>query len=386
MSSGSFQKVREREYPDRPSSGAFFNAASFGLLPRRTVDTINELTASRNRVHGIRDADLGRELGRARRAVARLVACAPEEIVLSPNTTFGVNLAAACAAAGEPGTILLSEGEFPANLAPWVALEGRGFTVEQVDVRPDGLPDEDRIEERLRQGDVRALALSAVQFHTGYLANLERLGAACREVEALFAVDAIQALGAVPVDVEEAKIDVLSSGGQKWLCSPWGSGFTYLNHRLLDRFDPPMPSWLSYGSTRNFGSVLGELGPFLDDGRKFELATLGIQDYAGLARSVELFLEMGVDRIREHLFRVHEPLERLCLERDDVEAVTPLERERRGGIMALRLPEPEAAVEALAEAGFVLVVREGMVRFAPHFYNSVAEMEEAVEVLERRLA
>jgi selenocysteine lyase/cysteine desulfurase len=381
VSADLLEGVRKQEYPDRPDRGAFFNAASFGLLPRRAVEAINGITASRNRVHGIEDADLGRELGRAREAAARLVGCDAGDIVLSPNTTFGINLAAACVGEEEPGTILVSRGEFPANLAPWMPLEHRGFTVEQVDVRPDGLPDVDRLVERLEDDDVRALALSAVQFHTGFRADLTRFGDACRRAGVLFAVDAIQALGAVPVDVTEARIDVLASGGQKWLCSPWGSGFTYLNPGLRDRFDPPMVSWLAYGSTRNFGSVLGDLGSFLSDGRKFELATLGIQDYAGLARSVELFLEIGVDRIREHLFAVQEPLVRLCRERDDVEAATPLARDHRAGILAFRLPDQRKAVAALSEAGFVLVEREGMVRFAPHLYNSVDEMEEAVEVL-----
>lgn len=381
MSLSAFQGLLDREYPDRPSRGAFFNAASFGLLPRRTVEAAAELTAARNRVHGIDDATLGGELLRARSAVARLIGCRLEEVVLSPNTTFGVNLAAACIARGEPGTIVLSKGEFPANLAPWSALESRGFTVEQVDVRPSGLPDEDRLEERIREGGVRALALSAVQFHTGYLADLSRFGAVCSEHGVLFAVDAIQGLGAVPVDVGQAGIDILACGGQKWLCAPWGSGFTFVTSSLMERFDPPMVSWLAYGSTRDFGSVLGDLGPFLPDGRKFELATLGFQDYAGLARSAELLLELGVERIREHIFEVQAPLERLCAERDDLQLVTPTERSRRAGILAVEPPDPHRAVAALEDAGFVLVAREGMVRFAPHFYNRVSQMEEAVEVL-----
>src|SRR6185369_10523782 len=107
--------------PER--DGIFFNAASWGLMPRRTVEGVNDLTARRNRARGFDDAEFGTILRRARAAAASLVGALPHEITLSPNTSFGVNLSASCVARGAPGTIVVSAGEFTANVFPWLALE-----------------------------------------------------------------------------------------------------------------------------------------------------------------------------------------------------------------------------------------------------------------------
>lgn len=379
MSFPSFEEMRRREYPEL--DGIFFNAASYGLLPRRAVEASNDLTARRNRPGGVREEELGEALWRCRRAAAALVGAEADEITLAPNTSYGVNLAAHLLRGGPPGTVLLSAGEFSANVYPWMALEADGFRVEVMDADAEGRPREQALLERLRGEDVRALALSAVQFSTGYQADLRRLATACREHDVLFAVDAIQALGAVPVDVKALGIDVLASGGQKWLCGPWGSGFVYLDPNLHDRFDPPMVSWLAFEASSDFESLLDYRYEFLPDARKFELATLGIQDYLALAHSLELFVEMGIARIREHLFAVQEPLLAWIGERDDVTLITPAERAGRAGIVAFRPPEIEEAAAALREAGVSFARREGLIRFSPHFYNTVEEMEEAVAAL-----
>lgn len=379
MSALSFQELREREYP--ALDGIFFNAASYGLLPRRAVEASNDLTARRNRPRGVREEELGRALRRCRTAAAALVGAEPGEIALAPNTSYGVNLAAHLLRSGPRGTVVLSAGEFSANVYPWMALEGDGFRIEVVEADAEGRPREEALLERIGRGDVRALALSAVQFSTGYRADLRCFADACREGEVLFAVDAIQALGAVPLDAKALGIDILASGGQKWLCAPWGSGFVYLDPALHGRFDPPMVSWLAFEASSDFGSLLDYRYDFLDDARKFELATLAIQDQLALAHSVELFLEVGVERIREHLFDVQEPLLDWIDGRDDVTLVTPADRARRAGIVAFRPSWIDRAAAALEAAGVSFAKREGLIRLSPHFYNTVPEMEEVVEAL-----
>lgn len=375
-----FEAVRAAEY-DWDGGGIYLDAASFGPLPRRAVAAVEAFTRLRQGAFGLTERELGAALRRCREACARLVGAALDEIVLSPNTSFGVNLAAACAAAGEPGVVLLCEGEFPANVHPWLALEARGFRVEWVPTDARGWPDEGRILERLRGGDVRVLALSWVQYATGYMSDVASLGAACREQGVLFAVDAIQGLGAAPLSAAEAGIDILACGGQKWLCGPFGSGFTYVRRELLGRFEPPVLSWLAFKGSTDFHGAYRYDRPLHGDGRRFELATLGFQDYAGLAASVELLLELDPAAIRRHVFRVQEPLVEWIRSRDDIQAATPLEEERRAGILAFRAPELGRVGAALAGAGVVHAQRNGAIRLAPHFYNTVEEMERVVEVL-----
>lgn len=379
---GSFlAEVRAREYPG-PKEGIFFNAASYGLLPRRAAQAAAEMTLSRNRPGGIDEGELGPSLWRCRKAVARLLEVDADDVTLAPNTSYGVNLGAALVAAGEPGTVVVSDGEFAANVYPWLALRDRGFEVDIVPADPRGRPDEPRLMERIARPDVRAFALSAVQFATGHRADLEAFGRLCRDQGVLFVIDAIQALGATPLHPLECHADLVTSGGQKWLCSPWGSGFTWIAPEHRHRFDPPMVSWLAMEASRDFEDMLSYRWAFLDDGRKFELASLGIQDYVALAHSVELFVEMGVGAVREHIAAVHAPLLEWMASHDDVELVTPADPERRAGILAFTPPELQASAEALRDAGVIFAVREGAIRLSPHFYNTVEEMETVVGVLD----
>lgn len=383
MTGEPLRSLTAREFP-AAGEGVFFNAASYGLLPRRTVEAVQQLTEARTRPAGFDESDLVDALDRARRAAARLVSAAPGEITLAPNTSYGVNLAARLVGAGPPGTIVVSDREFPANVLPWLPLEEEGFRVERIPADGLGRPDEDRLRARIAEEDVRAFALSAVQFGSGHRADLQAFGDLCRSRDVLFCVDAIQALGAVPVDVEAARIDVLASGGQKWLCSPWGSGFTYVRSDLRERLDPPMVSWLSMADSVDYDRLLDYRYAFFPDGRKFELATLGIQDYLGMAHSVELLLEVGIETIRRHLLEVHRPLVEWIADAEAAVPVTPLEPERRAGIFAFRLPRPERRAAGLEAAGFRLSVREGAIRLAPHLYNTVEEMERLVGLLDRQ--
>jgi selenocysteine lyase/cysteine desulfurase len=375
-------RVRRREYPEA-GPGIFFNSASWGLMPRSSAEESADLTLRRNRVAGFQEEELGRIQRRCRDALASLLRVDGHEIALSPNTSYGVNLAAALVRVHAPGTVLVAQGEFPANVFPWKALAQSGFRVEVVPAHPGGGLDEEALLRRLDSPGVRALALSAVQFATGHRADLALFGEACRERGILFCVDAIQALGAVPLYPREVHVDVLASGGQKWLCGPWGSGFTYIREGLLQAMDPPMVSWLAVDGALDFDDMSHYRMDYLPTARRFELATLGVQDYLGLARSVEIFLEMGVPQVEAHIHEVLQPLVRWIGDRPDVRSTTPLERKRRAGILSFVTPRVADVAAGLSAAGVVCSLREGAIRFAPHFYNTTEEMEEAVRVLER---
>ena len=129
--------------------------------------------------------------------------------------------------------MLVSDKEFPANVYPWMRLGELGIEMELVPTTPDGWPDEPRLLERLSDPRVRVLAISLVQFSNGYLADLSALSAATRRTGAYLVVDGIQGVGQVPLDLSRVEVDVLACGGQKWLLSPWGSGFIYVRRELI---------------------------------------------------------------------------------------------------------------------------------------------------------
>ena len=121
--------------------------------------------------------------------------------------------------------------------------------MELVPTTSAGWPDEDRMLERLRDPRVRCVAVSQVQFSSGYAVDLARLSAATRETGAWLVVDAIQGIGQVPLDVGRIEVDVLACGGQKWLLSPWGTGFVYVRRELIAAFDPAITGWLAFENT-----------------------------------------------------------------------------------------------------------------------------------------
>jgi selenocysteine lyase/cysteine desulfurase len=377
-----FAAVRAQEYR-WTGERIYLNAASYGPLPERARAATEEFEHRRQRAQ-LADPDFLDSQIRARRAAARLVNALESEIALVPNTQVGINLAAHIAAAqarGRPG-LVVSDREFPANIYPWLALGRHGFDVRVIPTQL-GLPDEAALEEAIQSDDVAALALSFVQFSTGYRADVERLGAICRARDILFAVDAIQGVGAVPIDVHAANIDVLACGAQKWLCSPWGTGFAFIRADLCHTVEPYLPGWLSFTGSRDYTRLTEYRYDLRDDGERFEVGSLPFQSCVAFAEAAGLLLELGVDHIWEHIRSLQDQIIGWAAERADVEVTSDLNPARRSGVLCIRPRNAAAAHAALLDARVTCAFREGSIRLSPHFYNSSAEIARVIDVLER---
>lgn len=373
--------LRSREFPALAET-TYLNAAAVAPLPERARAAMDELHGRRARVHELRDDDFEPVLRRAREAAARLVGADADEIALGANTSFGINLAAQCLPVRPGSVVVASDREFPANVYPWMG-PGCPARLELVPADALGRPDEDRLLERLDRGDVSVLALSTVQFATGYRADVVKLGRFCRERGIYFVVDAIQAAGALPVDVRAAEVDVLATGGHKWLCAPFGTGFAYVRRGLLPELQPRAVGWQAMAASQDLTRLLDYRYDFVPAARKFEVGTLPFPDFAGLAASLELLLEVGPERIEAHLERLLDPLAEWLRERPAVQVVSDLSPGRRSGIFSFRPPRAEEVFEALGAAGVVAVLREGAIRLSPHLYNDAADVERVIEVLSR---
>lgn len=370
--------LRAREFPSIGES-VYLNAASVAPIPERARLEVERFNARRSSIHLLQEADLTAPLVRSREAAARLVGASPDEIALGGNTSFGINLVAMGLPLEQRRTVVVSDGEFPANVYPWMAMSGATLEVVPTDGR--GLPDEERLLERLDGGDVGVFALSAVQFATGYLADVGRFGRFCRERGIVFVVDAIQSLGQVPMDVERCCVDVLATGGHKWLCSPFGSGFAYVRRELHSRLQPRAIGWTSMTASDDFGALTDYRWELRDGARRYEVATPGFQDFVGFSEAVELLLEVGVERIRSHQADITRPLV-TWLEQHEAGLQSDLSPERRSGIVTFAPPDPPTVFAALTRAGVVCALREGAIRLAAHLYNTREEMERVVDVLD----
>lgn len=376
--------LRAAEFPWMDGDGAaYLNSASTGPVPARAVAALHAFNELRARPHRI---SLERQLGvtqRARELFAALVGAGADEIALGPNTSFGVNLAARALPMRAGETVVVSDGEFPANVYPWMALErARGVGLHVVPCA-GRLPDEDALLAALDRPGVRALAVSWVAFASGAMLDLARLGAACRERGIWFVVDAIQGAGAAPLDVRACAIDVLACGAQKWLLSPWGTGFAYVRRELVAQLEPPDVGWLAVRAAEDFDRLTDYALTWRDDARRFEVGTLAHQDYAAVNESLELLASLGAAAVSAHVAALVQRVVNWALANPSrARLVTPAGAARRAGIVSVVPADAAAAARRLTAAGVVCSAREGMIRLAPHAFNTAADVDVALRALE----
>ncbi len=374
-----FRILREKEFPWTAET-TYLNNASIGPIPERTRRCLDAFTARRTAPHLLPDSDLQQILRDARAAAARLIHSDVTEIGLATNTSHGLSLAARALPIRKGDVVLVPDKEFPANVYPWLLLRDKGIDVEFAPSTPEGWPNEEYLLERLADPRVRVLAISFVQFSNGYRANLNQLSEACREHNVFFVVDAIQGLGQCPLDVRETPIDILASGGQKWLLSPWGSGFVYVRQALLEVLEPVVCGWMAFEGTDDFTRLTDYHPKFHLDGRRFEMITLPFQDFMGMTESLTMLMELGLENIAAYTRLLKEPLLRLGDE-GRFAITSPTDPSHESAIVCVAPRNLTGAFQRLNKANVVCSMREGAIRLSPHFYNTVEEMERVAGIL-----
>lgn len=354
------------------------NAASTGPLPERCVRAQDAFTRKRAAPHRLSHEEQFSVLTESRAHVAALIGADVSEIALAGNTGAGLNLAAWAFPLGPGDVVVIPDLEFPANVYPWMAAaEARGFTVTRVPAF-DGLVDEQALLAAIEQPGVRLLAVSWVGFATGAVVDLDLLGAACAARDIRFVVDAIQGLGPLTLDVSRTRIDLLACGAQKWLLSPWGTGFTYVRRSLIRELAPQPVSWMGVQGSDDFSRLLAYDMTWRDDARRFEQITLPFQDFAGMAASLQLLHEIGPAELSKHIVSCAAAL------LDGAAALgVPLvtSRARHAGIASVRPRDAAAASARLTAAKVAHSLREGTIRLAPHCYTTRDEIRVAIDAL-----
>ncbi len=374
-----FRIHREKEFPWTAET-TYLNNASIGPIPERTRRCLDAFTARRTAPYLLPDSDLQQILRDARVTAASLIHADAAEIGLATNTSWGLNLAARSLPIRKGDIVLLPDKEFPANVYPWLLLRDKGVDVEFVANTPEGWPNEEHLLERLTDPRVRVLAISFVQFSNGYRADLKRLSEACREHKVFLVVDAIQGLGQCPFDIRETPVDILATGGQKWLLSPWGSGFVYVRPALLEVLEPVVCGWMAFEGTDDFTRLTDYHPKFHLDGRRFEMITLPFQDFMGMTESLTMLMELGLENIAAYTRLLKAPLLRLADEgRFDI--TSPTDPHYESAIVCVVPKNLTGAFRRLNEANVVCSMREGAIRLSPHFYNTEEEMERVAGIL-----
>ncbi len=373
--------LRAREYPWMANDpGVYLNAASTGPMPKAAVDAAGKWSDLRSQPHHIPLALMQDTVQKSRVQFAQLVGADSEEIALMPNTTYGLNLAAR-ALPLRPGVILTFDGEFPSCVYPFQALSSRGISLELVP-RKDGIPDEDLLVLKIGRPDVVAVVISWVQFASGYVADLKRIGDACRANGVFFIVDGIQGCGIREIDLHSLPVDIFASGAQKWQLSPWGTGFVYVRRGLIESIEPHDVGWACMRASTDYTRLTEYEFDFFPDARRFEVVTLAYHDFAVANASTAMLLEIGVPTLAAHIEALGRRVVDWAESRADVRLVTPTGTDRRSGVVAFAPADVNEVSVRLKKARVTHSNREGMIRFAPHCYNSIDEIDRVLALLD----
>lgn len=332
---------------------------------------------------------------RLRAQLAELVgARSPEELGYVANTSAGVRAVALCLPWRAGDTVVLLRGEFPANVTPWQrAAELHDLRLRWLDADDFAGPSGTglgQLEQVLKQG-ARMVAVSAVQFQTGLRMPLEAIGALCRTHGAELFVDAIQAAGAVPIDVEAAGIDYLASGGHKWLMGLEGSAFLYARAERAAALRPLVAGWLSHEEGLRFlfegaghlryDRPIRARADFVEGGAAPGVVLMALEAALGPIR------QLGVPTIHAHLQRYHDALEPELVRRGFTSLRSPVP-EQRSGILSVLPPEGVELLPlhaALGQRGIACSTPDGRLRFAPHWPNALDEVEAVVAAVDDAL-
>jgi cysteine desulfurase / selenocysteine lyase len=308
-----------------------------------------------------------------RRAAARLVNGTPGEIAIVKNTSEGIATVAMGLDWRAGDKIVCFEEEFPANQYPWRRLEAKGVRIEWLRAT-DPL---DKIDEAAR--GARLLAISFVQFLTGYRADLVSIGEICCRRGAIFFVDAIQGLGAFPLDVQAANIDALSADGHKWLLGPEGCGILFISRKLQEQVEPVEFGWTNAAASNDYASR--DMTPW-NDARRYECGTLNTIGCFGLRAALDFVNETGVERIAPVVQALADQIAEGA-QRKGYELFGERTAATGAGIVSFRKEgvDTVALCAKLRENGIIASPRAGWVRTSPHFYILPEEIERMVALL-----
>jgi cysteine desulfurase / selenocysteine lyase len=357
----------DSEFPVR-SNLVYFNHAAQAPLPRRVADAM-EGHIENAKLRGA--ADWNRwtaDIEKTREKAAAFIGAGRAEIAFVPSTGWGINLVAQSYDWKSGDNVVGDDMEFPANFYPWRLLQKRGVEY-RLAKNHEGRITVDDIA-ALVDAQTRVVAVSWVAFHNGYVYPIEEIGALCHERGILFVVDGIQGLGALPLDVSAAAIDVLVADPHKWLLGPEACAIFYVSENARERLPPPFGGWWNL---KMQGEYLGYSGDLHLSARRYEPGSLPIASILGLSAGLDLLTEVGIETIRERILRLNELLKDGLVSRGwKIVSPEPLS----SGILAAVPPsnDPRRVARKLEEKDIIVAAREGAVRFSPHFYNDREEV------------
>lgn len=359
-------------------STIYLNHAGIAPIPAVTRNALAEAGGMLANLH-----DLGKVfyevVPAARATVGKLINAKPDEVAFVQNTAEGMNLAAHSLPLQSGDNVLVCNQEYPAVCYPFMNLEQRRGIETRIMPHDNG-GTTIALLERYADARTRVVALSSVEFATGFRTELKAIGEWCKARNIWYIVDGIQSLGVEPMDVKDCHIDILASGGHKWMMIPMGQGFLYVAAERLEELHPPFSGAISVA---NAGDFLNYNLTSATGTRRFEIGVPNLLGIVGLQSSLTFLMSLGIEHIDAWTLHLTDLL-LSGLDKLGYQPISNREPRHRSAIILFNAPEgsDNAAVEQKLKAASVdFAVRGGSIRLAPHCYNTEDEVARVLEVL-----
>ncbi|HJY63402.1 MAG TPA: aminotransferase class V-fold PLP-dependent enzyme [Ignavibacteria bacterium] len=353
----------------------YFDAAHYTPYPKRVAAKLNEYIHTFSTEYNnlsIFNIRMAREL---RETFGKVINAPAEDIIITSNTTHGINIFAHGVLL-KPGNnrVALLDSEFPAVVYPWMNQERLGRVNLMLIPSYKGYANEAMIRRILLDYKINVFSISYVQF-LGYRHNIKSIAEFCRKNNILLVVDAIQATGVCPVNVQEMAIDYLCTGNQKWMMSPAGLGFTYISKKYREFV---IPTYVGTTSIKyDFENFLDYKLDFNDDGSAYENSTLNTLAMIGTNEALKFFLELGIENIFSHILEIQDRLIEM-LDKSKYKIESEMTKKNRSNILIFSHVDPslnKSIQKSLEEKNIYIALREGLLRISPHIFNNFQDVE-----------
>ena len=357
--------------------GIHFNNAGQSPISNQAADRVKQVLEIQHQRATRGDSELLSMLGVARERLAHFLGASASEVAYTQNCASALSQAALGFPLAKGDVVITLDQEYASNFYPWkTACERSGARLEVV-------PSHSNLEVNLEalysamRPPVKVVAVSWVQFQTGSVLDLKKLGDHCHAQGAFLVVDGIQALGQLPFSFHDLPVDFIAGASHKWISGPLGQGFFAVKPELMKLLSPVLIGAGTYNRRGNFADPHAAM---MDSAMRFEPGGLAFLPLFGMDSAIELLLETGMDQIESEIRKLSSRL-RAGILALGLKLVTPLEQ--RGGITSLQM-EPELETRFLnrcRELNISIMKRGEVVRISPHAFCNEAEVEQVLHVL-----
>ena len=354
----------------------YLNHAAHSPLPKPAIDAMRKHIEELSEHGDAIDQDDGKT------SFAKLINATKKEVALVENTSTGLNIIASILNYHQGSNIVTTDLEYPSVVYPWKRKKLE-VNVRYVNNRAGKIFLEDL--EKAMDNKTVAVAISHVEYVNGFRFDLKAVSEIVHKHGAYLVVDAIQSLGALPVDVKHDDVDFLTAACYKWMLGPPGIGYLYMREELIEKFEPPFIGWASVEpeifETLDFWEIRNL--KLSKTASRFEVGTPSRVSIAGAVAALNLLLGAGINNIEKRILTLTDHLIELLSARG-IKFQTPLEPEYRSGIVNFLIDDPQERTDQLAEKGIVVSARSHGIRVSPHFYNTTNEIDKLVEEATRQ--